>query len=58
MGVSGIHRDTIWGYPKYEASNCVRHMVSPGLDGLKGLHTISAILEGLFTFSNSLYLKT
>ena len=26
--------------------------------GLKGLHTISAILEGFFTFSNSLYLKT
>ena len=27
--------DTIWGYPEYGASNCVRHMVSPGLDGLK-----------------------
>ena len=28
-------RDTIWGYPEYGESNCVRHMVSPGLDGLK-----------------------
>ena len=28
-------RDTIWGYLEYGASNCVRHMVSPGLDGLK-----------------------
>ena len=27
------HRDT-WGHPEYGASNCVRHMVSPGLDGL------------------------
>ena len=27
--------DTIWGYPEYGASNCVCHMVSPGLDGLK-----------------------
>ena len=27
-------RDTIWGYPEYGASNCVRHMVSPRLDGL------------------------
>ena len=27
--------DTIWGYPEYGASNCVHHMVSPGLDGLK-----------------------
>ena len=27
--------NTIWGYPEYGASNCVRHMVSPGLDGLK-----------------------
>ena len=26
---------TIWGYPEYGASNCVRHMVSPGLDELK-----------------------
>ena len=25
--------DTIWGYPEYGAS--VRHLVSPGLDGLK-----------------------
>ena len=30
-----LRRDTIWGYPEYGASNCVRHMVSPGLDGLK-----------------------
>ena len=30
-----LGRDTIWGYPEYEASNCVRRMVSPGLDGLK-----------------------
>ena len=30
-----LGRDTIWGYPEYGASNCVRHMVSPGLDGLK-----------------------
>ena len=29
-----LRRDTIWGYPEYGASNCVRHMVSPGLDGL------------------------
>ena len=29
-----LHRDTIWGYPEYGASNCVRHMASPGLDGL------------------------
>ena len=46
MGVSGIQsnladtaerrRHTIWGYPEYGASNCVRHKVSPGLDGLKG----------------------
>ena len=27
-----LRRDTIWGYPEYGASNCVRHMVSPGLD--------------------------
>ena len=27
--------DTIWGYPEYGASNWVRHMVSPGLDGLR-----------------------
>ena len=27
--------DTIWGYPEYGASNCMRHMVSPGFDGLK-----------------------
>ena len=27
--------DTIWRYPEYGASNCVCHMVSPGLDGLK-----------------------
>ena len=26
--------DTIWGYPEYGASNCVRYVVSPGLDGL------------------------
>ena len=31
-----LRRDTIWGYPEYGASNCVRHMVSPGLDGLRG----------------------
>ena len=30
----------------------------PAWIGLKGLHTISAIFEGLFTFPNSLYLKT
>ena len=30
-----LRRDTIWGYPEYEASNCVHHMVSPRLDGLK-----------------------
>ena len=30
-----LGRDIIWGYPEYGASNCVRHMVSPGLDGLK-----------------------
>ena len=30
-----LDTDTIWGYPEYGASNCVRHMVSPGLDGLK-----------------------
>ena len=24
-----------WGYPEYEASNCMHHMVSPGLDGLR-----------------------
>ena len=29
-----LRRDTIWGYPEYGASNCVHHMVSPGLDGL------------------------
>ena len=29
-----LRRDTIWGYPEYRASNCVRHMVSPGIDGL------------------------
>ena len=33
-----LRRDTIWGYPEYGASNCVRHMVSPGLDGLSS-HT-------------------
>ena len=27
--------NTIWGYPEYGASNCVHHMVSAGLDGLK-----------------------
>ena len=32
-----LRRDTIWGYPEYGASNCVRHMVSPGLDGLSCL---------------------
>ena len=32
-----LRRDTIWGYPEYGASNCVRHMVSPGLDGLSPL---------------------
>ena len=30
-----LHRDAIWGYPEYGASYCVRHMVSPRLDGLK-----------------------
>ena len=33
-GSEQLRRDTIWGYPEYRASNCVRHMVSPGLDGL------------------------
>ena len=30
-----LRRDTIWGYPEYGASNWLRHMVSPGLDGLR-----------------------
>ena len=37
MGVSGIqsnYADAKWRYPEYEVSNCVCHMVSPGLDGL------------------------
>ena len=38
MGVSGIqsnYAETPYkGYPEYGASNCMRHMVSPGLDGL------------------------
>ena len=34
-----LRRDTIWGYPEYGASNCVRHMVSPGLDGLNWIYT-------------------
>ena len=39
MGVSGIqsnYAETPYGdiHPEYRASNCVRHMVSPGLDGL------------------------
>ena len=33
-----LRRDTIWGYPEYGASNCVRHMVSPGLVGLNGIN--------------------
>ena len=46
MGISGIRSKQLRA-----------PLVSPGLDRLKGLHTISAILECLFTFSNSLYLK-
>ena len=37
-----LRRDTILGYPECGTSNCVRHMVSPGLDGLTDfglLHT-------------------
>ena len=45
MGISGIR------------SKQLRAPLVSGLDRLKGLHTISAILEGLFTFSNFLYLK-
>ena len=30
-----LRRDAIWGYPEYGASNCMCHMVSPRLDGLK-----------------------
>ena len=37
-----LHRDTIWGYPEYRASNCVRHMVSPGLDGLNVQKSVHA----------------
>ena len=29
-----LRRNAIQGYPEYGASNCVRHMVSPGLHGL------------------------
>ena len=29
-----LQRNTILGYPEYGASNCVRHRMSPGLDGL------------------------
>ena len=39
-----LRTDIIWGYPEYGASNCVRHMVSPGFDGLnKNGWTIGSI---------------
>ena len=43
-----LRRDTIWGYPEYGASNCVRHMVSPGLDGLVFIWSSPGILLCLF----------
>ena len=30
-----LRRYAKWGYPEYKAINCVCHMVSPGLDGLR-----------------------
>ena len=35
MGVPRIQSNFAETYPEYGASNCVRHMVSPGLDGLR-----------------------
>ena len=60
-----LRRDTIWGYPEYGASNCVRHMVSPGLDGLnmslpKFPHSAMFLEERLNSYLNCLkpYIKT
>ena len=40
-----LRRGTIWGYPEYGASNCVLHMVSPGLDGLNNFARLTNIIS-------------
>ena len=44
-----LRRDTIWGYPEQGASNCVRHIVSPGLDGLKATFTTGFVHRSVIT---------
>ena len=52
-----LRRDTIWGYPEHGASNCMRHIVPPGLDGLKATFTTGFVHRSVITERTSWFLS-